>query len=478
MDSMGLRESVVGLAVHRTDPCGISYGVRERVRALVREAMFQFGLGRKDPDVPLADVVEPGMTVLLKPNWVLHRNEGGASMDCMVTHPAVIEAVLEEVLLARPGRVILGDAPIQACQFDTLVPAAWREALRCRSEIPLDVLDFRRHRLRGEDLAQGVVTEARPEGDYVLFDLGSDSLLEPITRADRGFRVTNYDHHALAETHAPGRHQYLLCREAFTADVILSLPKLKTHRKAGLTAALKNLVGINGNKDYLPHHRVGGSFWGGDCYPGASPAKRLAEFCLDRANRNINHAGYHRWSARARRILRCRSLYGDAELEGGWHGNDTTWRMVLDLNRLLLYGRPDGTLSDAPVRRVFSLTDALIAGEGEGPLAAEPLELGVVTFAASSAFADLVHCALLRFDPARVPLVREAFGRFRYPLTQSAGEACCVRALDRELTPVQVAVEWGRSAKPPVGWRGRVEVASLPAPAPQHPAVPVPARRG
>jgi len=34
---------------------------------------------------------------------------------------------------------------------------------------------------------------------------------------------------------------------------------LKLHRKAGITCALKNLIGINGNKEYLPHHRLGGS---------------------------------------------------------------------------------------------------------------------------------------------------------------------------------------------------------------------------
>jgi uncharacterized protein (DUF362 family) len=460
VDSMDLDESTVGLAVGRSGPPELAYAQPEQVRALVHDALVQFGLGKTNPQVPLGDLIEPGMTVLLKPNWVLHRNEGGGSMDCMVTHPAIIEAVLEEVVLARPGRVILGDAPVQACHFHSLVSSAWIDSLRSKCRIPLDVVDFRRHQLRGEDIEGGVITGGRREEDYVLFDLGSDSLLEPITGAGRRFRVTQYDHRALAETHRPGRHQYLLCREAFAADVVLNLPKLKTHRKAGLTGALKNLVGMNGNKDYLPHHRVGGSLSGGDCYPGVSPIKRLAEFCLDRANRNINGDGYGRWSRRARRLLRGRGAYADVELEGGWHGNDTTWRMALDLNRLLLYGRADGTLADVPLRRVFSLTDAVIAGQGEGPLASEPLRLGAVTFAASSAFADLVHCALFQFDPRRIPLVREAFGRFRHPLTGGGPETCCARVSGREFEPARVAAEWGRRTLPPVGWQGHVELGS------------------
>ena len=39
-------------------------------------------------------------------------------------------------------------------------------------------------------------------------------------------------------------------------------------------------------------------------------------------------------------------VLGDSEKairNGNWSGNDTCWRMALDLNRALLYGNPDGT---------------------------------------------------------------------------------------------------------------------------------------
>ena len=41
-------------------------------------------------------------------------------------------------------------------------------------------------------------------------------------------------------------------------------PKWKPHSKSGMTAALKNLVGINGDKAYLPHFSTGAPSWGGD----------------------------------------------------------------------------------------------------------------------------------------------------------------------------------------------------------------------
>ena len=44
---------------------------------------------------------------LLKPNFVLHFNQGGYGLECLLTHPSVIDAVLEYVSLAKPSRVTL-----------------------------------------------------------------------------------------------------------------------------------------------------------------------------------------------------------------------------------------------------------------------------------------------------------------------------------------------------------------------------------
>jgi len=57
--------------------------------------------------------------------------------------------------------------------------------------------------------------------------------------------------------HSGGRHACLSSGSAIRADVCVNLPKLKTHKKAGITCSLKNLVGINGDKNWLPHHTEG-----------------------------------------------------------------------------------------------------------------------------------------------------------------------------------------------------------------------------
>ena len=435
------------------------YSRGDVVDKLVCDCLLQAGLGQKNPDAPLADIIEPHMTVLVKPNWVLHYNKSGLGMECMVTHPTFILAALKQLFAAKPKRVILGDAPIQGCDWEELVTPDFRREVTLLSQSSrVDFVDFRRTILSNGNLIEGRETNVRDVNRYVLFDLGPDSLLEPISKPEGRFRVTMYDPSELATTHHPGRHQYLLCREAFEADVVLSLPKLKTHCKAGLTAALKNLVGLNGNKEYLPHHRVGGSTWGGDCYPGMALLKRVAEHCLDMANKNIGQSDNGVWTSRAHRLLSYhKRIFGDCQIEGSWWGNDTVWRMVLDLNRILLYGRLDGSMAEVAQRRIWSLTDAVVCGEGEGPLAPTPRLLGMATFSESAPAADMVHAALLRLDPQRIPLLREALGRVRWPLV-SDRFAVDAHFENRQVSLPQIAKELGVNAQPPRYWVGQCEV--------------------
>jgi uncharacterized protein (DUF362 family) len=428
-----------------------------KLQLMLRELLLAGSLGSIDSNAPLRDIVEPGMTVLLKPNWVMHQNYSGQGNDCLVTHPNLIEAVLLEVMKAKPGRVIIGDSPIQECDFDALVSPEWSRKIEDRADCPVDIIDFRRTILRKGGFLEGQDREVRGEDRYTLFDLGRDSLLEPVSNPDSRFRITCYNPDLLARHHMQGKHQYLLAREPFEADVIINMPKLKCHKKAGMTGALKNIVGLNGNKEFLPHHRIGGQTKGGDCYPGSSMLKQMAERCLDEANREIGSPACSRWLKRSGFLLKVQGRIGNPEIEGGWHGNDTVWRMTLDLNRLLLYGRADGTMSDTPLRKIYSLTDAIIAGEGEGPLAPHPVDLRALTFAESSTFADLVHASLMHFDFQKVPTVREAFGKFRYPIVTNTPGACRVVFNGEEMSVEELASRCGRNFRPSAGWLGHIE---------------------
>lgn len=429
----------------------------ETIRAALRRLGETLGWTRGGEAGAFDAIIPDGARVVVKPNWVLHANHGPWGTEPLYTSPAVVRMVVEEALRASPTRVVAGDAPLQSCDFDRLMAEtglrSWADALASRSPAFGGVVDFRRTRCVFENGIRQASEDQVPLSEFVLFDLGPDSLLEPITDSKPTFRVTQYDPHKLSATHRHGRHQYLIARDIIAADVVINLPKLKTHKKAGITCALKNLIGINGNKEYLPHHRVGGSEVGGDCYPGRSPAKRALEFALDRLNSADHPVAKRSWNL-TKRVLDRVTRDDELGVEGAWHGNDTIWRTCLDLNRILMYGRLDGTLSDVPQRRVVTITDAMVAGQGDGPLSPEPLDLGMLIAGANPAAVDWVGAQLLGYVAEQIPISVHAFDRFRWPLTTFAhDEVELIGALGDGRADV-VLHDWRSPVVSyPVGWR-------------------------
>ncbi len=182
----------------------------------------------------------------------------------------------------------------------------------------------------------------------------------------------------MAKTHGNGRHRYLVARDVLDADVVINLPKLKTHKKAGITCALKNLIGINGNKEYLPHHRIGGADLGGDCYPGKSRVKSMLEYAADQQNltdperRDEFGAGVatqlNRVLAPDGRQSRHRRFV-ERQRHDLAHGPRSQPRSCFTARLMARWLR-------SARRRVVHLADAIVAGQGDGPLSPQPLSLG------------------------------------------------------------------------------------------------------
>lgn len=438
------------------------------VSAAVREVSALLGWGGSNgPRSAFAGLVPPGAKVLVKPNLVLHYNHGPWGIEPLFTHVAVIRSVVNELLATDASQVIVGDAPLQECDFERLLEAsglgAWARDLEQREPRFKGPRDYRRTKSKFEGGLRVEREGLLPVDRFVLFDLAEKSLLEPIALEGQ-FRVTQYPPAELARTHSPGKHQYLVARDIIDADVVVNLPKLKTHKKAGITCALKNLIGINGNKEFLPHHRLGGSSGGGDCYPGNHPVKRALEFALDQSNATRSISARRVLSLGTRVLHRILHEQGDElGVEGAWSGNDTIWRTCLDLNRVLLYGRTDGTLAGARQRRVVHLVDAIMAGHGDGPLSPEPLPMGLILAGESAAAVDLVGARLLGYDPARIPIVAHAFDRFRWPLTDfSAAQVNVTGALGIGAAAALVETVTGDTEMHyPAGWLDAVAGAGL-----------------
>jgi uncharacterized protein (DUF362 family) len=385
-----------------------------------------------------------GKKILLKPNWVLH-NRKESDKICLRTNENLLLALVEIIIDCKPAKITIGDSPIQGCDWDKMLSRNFYksiEKLSVNHSIPILIKDFRR--VTFDPHKNNPIKEKNPISDYIIFDLGKGSYLEPISSTKNNFRVTNYNPDRLGESHTIGKHKYCITKELFDADVIISIPKIKTHQKTGITGALKNIVGLNGDKDFLPHHRVGGKGFGGDCYPGKNILRRISEYFLDCANRHQGEKIYWFWIYLSKIMWKVSFPENVHHLSAGWYGNDTTWRMVIDLNKIAIYGNKDGTISKTPQREIYSLCDGIVGGQGDGPLNPQPLPLGVICFTNNSSMTDICMANLMGFDIQRIPLLKTA--------GQNIIQGNILLTLNGQPTTLKNIADLSIQTLPPPGW--------------------------
>ncbi len=458
----------------RVSARGVTGGANE-VYTAVRNALRALGLDAAHegtPDWnPLGGVITPGDTVVLKPNLVRDfRDSDPDHADCVVTHGAVIRAMLDYawIALRGRGRLVVADAPHNDADFEAVRRITALDAIvefyRREVGCALEVRDLRPEAATKVD---GVIVGHRvlsgdPAG-YVKVDLGRHSMFAEIGELCEKLYGSEYDRSELVSHHSGGRHEYLLSGTVLQADCVISLPKLKTHKKTGLTANMKNLVGINGNKNWLPHHREGTPADGGDQYADSRTLRRVERATVAAFKRTFPHLGPLRRAIAGPVKAVGRNIFGDTNKDtirsGNWYGNDTTWRMVLDLNRILFYADAQGRLHDRPVRRFFSLVDGLIGGEGNGPLDPKPKPAGVVIAGWNPIAVDLACARVMGFDYARIPMLRRAleahdlrlvsFGHEEIQAFTAPGASTSLRDFNERCVPFL----------PHFGWKGHIELA-------------------
>lgn len=392
----------------------LAYGLVREALALLRLDGDHFGTPRWNP---LSGVIRPGQTVVVKPNFVREFHEFNPHWnDVLVTHGAVLRAVLDYAYLALEGRgrLVVADAPQDDADFDVIVrqvglsgiQAFYRES----AGFEIEVLDLRRqkdHKVDGVIVGQTSLS-GDPAG-YAEVDLGAASAFTEIESLCDRLYGSDYDTSEIRRHHNNGRHAYLVSRTILEADAVLLAPKLKTHKKVGLTANMKLLVGTCGNKNWVAHYRVGVPAEGGDQFAGSGLKSRLEERGVTWFKRAFPLLGPVRPLV-ARPLRKMGEwVFGRTDRvvrSGNWHGNDTAWRMAHDLMRVLHYADRAGRMTFERRRSLFSIVDAIIAGEGDGPLAPSPRPTGVVLAGWEPAAVDWACCHLMGFDPDRVPMIR------------------------------------------------------------------------
>jgi len=416
---------------------------------------------------PLGDLIEPGDKVLIKPNLICESHSSRPNeWEQVITHPSILRAVLDYVFIALKGKgkVSIADGPQTDSDFGEILRLTrLNEVVDFFKDKGLEIslLDLRRHHW----LKRNGITYKRealpgdPRG-YASIDLGQSSEFKDYDLCGQ-FYGADYDMGETAKYHGKGHHIYVLCRSVMDADVLINLPKMKTHKKTGVTLSLKNMVGANGYRNCLPHYTIGTPAEGGDEFSDSNLKNKVQSRGIVGIKKCLTTLGGCGGALTQLLFKTGKVVFGDTSRvvrSGNWHGNDTAWRMVLDLNKCLFHFAGDGRLRTKPLR-YMSLIDGIIAGEGDGPVAVDAKPCGIVIAGFNPVSVDTVCAELMGFDYRRLCVLERAWKIKDYPLVNHCpSNIVCksnVQEWDAPFTCLE-AREW-LGFRPHFGWVGHIE---------------------
>ena len=267
-------------------------------------------------------IVQPDDVVLIKPNLInTYDGESGN-----VTHFSFIEPLVEVCHRAGASKIFVGDGSGDIDTSATFITSGMKKVVdRLRSDgIPVEFIDLN--------------YDKNPKtNEFDTVNLGKDALIP--------------------------NHTYRVAHTILISDVIISIPKLKTHTGTGMTAALKNMVGIAAGGYYgFPKRRE-------DALPHGNPNNPLA--------------------------------------------NDVIWRMILDLHRIAI-GRYPGSPKE---RKYLAIVDGIIAGVYDKALELgdqhwlpvwKPFKVGAIIAGTDPVAVDTVSARVMCYRPEKIPTIYHA----------------------------------------------------------------------
>lgn len=435
-----------------------------RLPSLIAEQIREFGSGKAP------------RRIVLKPNWVLHETDPAFPIRALVTDARIIAAVIASCLEAFPKveSILIGDCPLQSADWPLMCRQSGLDQVIARyaHDERIWFRDLRKHAYkvsaRGNEtfLEESTDEHGDPRG-YREVELGTRSHLEPISHQSKKFAVNDYSAAVTSSNHQAGSHRYLVSQSILDADLVINLPKWKSHQKSGITCALKNLVGINGDKAYLPHFRRGAPKWGGDEYRDENRWLYWAQTTLRERLQKRSRFAYRLLKPGWELLKRLRGIETrmtttqatpskEFYIAGGaWWGNDTIWRMIFDLNLIIRCVDRTGRLHDTPQRDYFCIVDGLVSGEGNGPLQPLPRETDWLVCGADPFAIDAALSWFMGFAPLKLPIISQR--------AHFAGPGWG----DFDLTGLTVEVDGQPQSllesplnfhfSPPPGWRDHIE---------------------
>jgi uncharacterized protein (DUF362 family) len=417
------------------------------------------------------NIIDTGSTVVIKPNWIRDSHKCLCNEWVQViTHTNIITCVLEIVLklLNGNGKVIITDGPQTSSCWQYIMarmePELWLK-MGLKHNIDVSIIDLRDHEwiIKGDIIVNRNNLPGDPKGSTIC-NLGPYSEFIGKTVPQLGFCGADYDQSETNAAHSNGNHFYKVSRTVLEADVFINLPKLKTHKKAGITCSLKNLVGINTYKNWLPHHSEGTLSEGGDQFP-ENGIRATIEGSFSRAFYNflLNNPKTAIYLIPFKKVAKI--IFGDTRKtirNGSWYGNDTLWRTVLDLNKILFYANSDGSLRECRpenMKKYISIVDAVVSGDGNGPDMPDKIETGFLLLGTNPVSVDTVCAKIMGFDYKKIPTIINAYNISNYPICNFSFEDIQLLSSDVDYNNKLSLVMFHYDFKitPAFGWIGNIE---------------------
>lgn len=411
---------------------------KNKVYNAVRNTLYLLGLDKNNFDTPqwnpFKDIIKPTNTVVIKPNFVISQHQSGGDLFSVITHPSIIRVMVDYVYiaLAGKGKIIIADAPQMDCNFKKLLKITNLETIKelYKKELNFDIeiYDLRSFWFdkKGDSKNISSINRLKLPGDPlggVLVNLGKQSLFYGAKNYKKYYGA-DFNREETIKHHHNDIQEYLISKTVLSADAIISIPKLKVHKRTGVTLNIKGLVGTCVNKNYLVHYVLGTPSEGGDQFPDNvltfKENKRVKiqrwafDYFLSKKNSKndflyklITNTGKFFLDPLVGTLDREKSILDN----GSWYGNDSTWRMILDLLKIITYADKEGNLQTNPTRKIFSLVDGIVGGEREGPLNPSSKKCSVIVSGFNFCTVDLVCARIMGFDYRKIKKLKYISGQ-------------------------------------------------------------------
>ncbi|NVN97990.1 MAG: DUF362 domain-containing protein [Geobacteraceae bacterium] len=369
---------------------------------------------------PLGHLVKPGDRVFIKPNLCSHeygrkKEKLTGDLFSIITHPSVVRAVADYVVIALKGKgqIVIGDNPTIDTNFAVQMAATGYDRFaafyRQTHGIDCTVNDLREvwcdnikfygnkslmKKLPGDPLGDTVVNLGEKSFFYNL-----NALL---------FRGVFTNRWETIRHHHGKTQEYAVANSIYTADVYISIPKLKTHHKVGATLNVKGLVGMCTKKNYLIHWRIGFPSWGGDEYPEPENKRDHLLLALKHIASDLTPEFLRASIAKRLKGGAIDRMFTVGHYCGSWEGNDTCWRMAADLYLALM----------SRERKCLSVVDGVIGGDGNGPFCTGRKEAKTIITGEHLVLVDSVSARMMDFNVMEIRYIAELLKRLDLDLAK------------------------------------------------------------